>query len=543
MAITFLGAGTYAAGNNAAVTPGLPAGLVSGDFLVLIVTIRENVGTSIATPAGWTSLYNAASATRKITGGIFYRDWTAGVTAPTVTPAGGGANDTTQALILGYRGVATSGTQILLDSYNVDGTADAWPFGSILGRAVFRGSYAAEDHLLHFYISGFTQAANATPGSTNGPAAQEYYASGSTYVNIPYTTGYSTTALGSDASLAWSTARATRSYQASPIIQIEVAAGATSATEAGGKAVIIKAAPTGNIYTPFTSGGVKIGGTAGVIQPARYTPTTSGGIKIGGTAGITYLPQGGVAGSGGIKIGGTATYLYVPVSIYNMTGSGGIKAGGTASSAYQAATTFYVSGQISGLLDLQELRSNVYSNIIVDYYKKTTTKYSLNVINSSGTKTVVPLVSWNCTLYLSGKSYASCLAAISSADLDAVLDATEFEILSYEEFENGFSWSKTVFRLPIEQISTTNSSDSFLCSIISDYFDLNYSSSTSNRFYPRKIRSIAISNINTTVNCELDAFAQPGMIVALESRNLYFVAQTIVHQADVYDSSMILSGA
>lgn len=88
--------GTLGSAVNASVTPGLPAGLIDGDVLVLMAAIR-NVAGAVNTPAGW-SLWTDGGNFR-----IFVRVYATGQTAPTVTFAGGVANADTAARIIGVR--------------------------------------------------------------------------------------------------------------------------------------------------------------------------------------------------------------------------------------------------------------------------------------------------------------------------------------------------------------------------------------------------------------------------------------------------------
>lgn len=88
--------GTLSTANNANVTPGLPAGLVDGDVLVMMAAIRNTAG-SVNTPAGW-SLWVDGGNFR-----VFVRIYATGQTAPTVTFSGGVANADTAARIIGIR--------------------------------------------------------------------------------------------------------------------------------------------------------------------------------------------------------------------------------------------------------------------------------------------------------------------------------------------------------------------------------------------------------------------------------------------------------
>ena len=89
-------AGTLSTGNNASVTPGLPAGVAENDVLVMTVAIR-NTAATINTPAGWNLLVNGGNVK------VFTRAWTSGVAAPTVTFSGGASGDDTLARMVNIR--------------------------------------------------------------------------------------------------------------------------------------------------------------------------------------------------------------------------------------------------------------------------------------------------------------------------------------------------------------------------------------------------------------------------------------------------------
>lgn len=88
--------GTSSSAVNASVTPGLPAGLMDGDVLVLEAAIRNTAG-SVDTPAGW-SLQADGGNFR-----VFTRVYATGQTAPTVTFTGGVAGADTAARITAIR--------------------------------------------------------------------------------------------------------------------------------------------------------------------------------------------------------------------------------------------------------------------------------------------------------------------------------------------------------------------------------------------------------------------------------------------------------
>lgn len=105
MAVTLVAAG--ANGDNGSVgsgnptAPGIPAGMIAGDWMFLPVHSCDNITTS--TPSGWTlkQANNAGTALRQT---IFWRYWVTGDAAPTIAHAAG---DACQARIYGFRGVAS----------------------------------------------------------------------------------------------------------------------------------------------------------------------------------------------------------------------------------------------------------------------------------------------------------------------------------------------------------------------------------------------------------------------------------------------------
>lgn len=96
----FVGIGTAATGNNASVTPGLPAGIQAGDLVLIFASIR-NAAASVGTPANWTSIATVGVQVRVI-GRIYDGVWT----MPTVTFSGGSAGDDTIGQSCAFRYVA-----------------------------------------------------------------------------------------------------------------------------------------------------------------------------------------------------------------------------------------------------------------------------------------------------------------------------------------------------------------------------------------------------------------------------------------------------
>lgn len=104
--LAFVSAGTVAHGNNANVTPGLPAGWAAGHLLVMPAVIRNADAGTPNTPAGWTLLAEldigptVAWSNLRLFGKIAQL----GETAPTVTFFNGTANADTSAQIAAFSG-------------------------------------------------------------------------------------------------------------------------------------------------------------------------------------------------------------------------------------------------------------------------------------------------------------------------------------------------------------------------------------------------------------------------------------------------------
>lgn len=98
----FIAAGTLASGNNASVTPGLPAGMTpdTGQLMLCFAAIRNSGTGTVDLPAGWTSMVVFGNMR------LFSKYYVTGDTAPTVTFSGGVANADTQARIFGFSGLS-----------------------------------------------------------------------------------------------------------------------------------------------------------------------------------------------------------------------------------------------------------------------------------------------------------------------------------------------------------------------------------------------------------------------------------------------------
>lgn len=122
--VAHFGVGTAATGNNATLTPALPAGTIPvGAMLVLTVT-HANTSASITTPTGWTLVSGGASHMA-----VFYRTYQAGVTAPSVAFTGGAAGDSCSAQIRAFTN-AQAPAHVVLQT-NASAQNVAYPNGTV----------------------------------------------------------------------------------------------------------------------------------------------------------------------------------------------------------------------------------------------------------------------------------------------------------------------------------------------------------------------------------------------------------------------------
>lgn len=97
---SYVGAGAAVTGNNASLNPALPSGLVAGDLVLIVASIRNSGTGTVNTPANWQVAYSSGNVA--VLGRIYF----AGMAAPTITFAGGVANADTMARAFALRGVA-----------------------------------------------------------------------------------------------------------------------------------------------------------------------------------------------------------------------------------------------------------------------------------------------------------------------------------------------------------------------------------------------------------------------------------------------------
>ena len=334
MAVTYIGVGSYAAGNNASVTPGLPAGITDGDLLVLYVAIRQDAATA-NTPSGWTDsgiggYYSPLNTTEHYLR-IFYRFYATGQTAPTVAFTGGTTKATTQAVIQAYRGVRPSN-----------------PITPMGGSVVIQGTSASTYAGFNFYDSTYQvgDILGLYGGGTNNAAQGTSLTQ--TYINgvlntVANTTYFNASSLGNSACLDIITSVASQVYDTtvSPnryqTVWYAPAAGALAGTCTP---FIIHGSA---VFVGTGSGGSIVGGSASVnIHRSNLYMTTSGGSKVGGGATAKY--QVGtliVSGNAAMVMDGRASANVHHVTEHGI-GSGGIRMAGIASANLATHRRFYI---------------------------------------------------------------------------------------------------------------------------------------------------------------------------------------------------------
>lgn len=311
MAISLVGLGSPAYGNNAAVAPTLPTGLQAGDLLVAVTSIRANAG-RFNIPTGWTEITFEAPGTT-ICVQVFYRWWQSGDGNPSFTVKTGASNATTIGQVFGLRGVDATTPFVKGDTtqYRWDSQPDAAASTLYKDGSGNRPSLPAGYAVLH--VGSYTND-TATPWSY----AESFTPTSATRVlnHTPLFTAES--ALGSDSSLAASLT----SYS----VELKDPANGTATYLTTQLSPAITT--TGGIAASYV---LKFG-----VTTTTYTYTGSGGAKAGGVATTRYSPANTYTGSGGAKAGGAATTSYEKHT-FTYTGSGGAKAGGAATTATNLA--------------------------------------------------------------------------------------------------------------------------------------------------------------------------------------------------------------
>jgi hypothetical protein len=100
--VSFVAAGAASSGNNATLTPALPAGLQLGDLMLCHASIRNSGTGTPNQPTGWVTLRSNGNEA------VFARLWQSGDTAPSVSFTGGAAGADTIAMVAAFRNASGS---------------------------------------------------------------------------------------------------------------------------------------------------------------------------------------------------------------------------------------------------------------------------------------------------------------------------------------------------------------------------------------------------------------------------------------------------
>jgi hypothetical protein len=117
---SYVAAGAATHADNAAVTPGAPAGMAAGDTITIISAIR-NVAALALTPPGWTEILDLGHVL------VISRDWDGVFALPSCTFSGGIAGDTTSAVAIATRGTKPSSAGVPTSLTNVSAQNIAVP--------------------------------------------------------------------------------------------------------------------------------------------------------------------------------------------------------------------------------------------------------------------------------------------------------------------------------------------------------------------------------------------------------------------------------
>lgn len=136
MALSFGTVGTFAAADNASVTPTMPGSIVAGQVLLCFASARGN-GTLGC--AGWTQYFqepHASSGLNKIA--LFWKVAAGGDASPTVTYSGGNAGETVIAEVVAVSGADTSTP--FVEKGTVASNGSASNIGAITGITIAAGN-------------------------------------------------------------------------------------------------------------------------------------------------------------------------------------------------------------------------------------------------------------------------------------------------------------------------------------------------------------------------------------------------------------------
>lgn len=323
MAVSYVGAGTYQSGNNAPVTPGIPLAAQPGDLLVIAVSIGDSAA-SVDTPPGWTLGISGSEAAADVAGALLWRVYQAGDLAPTVTFTGNGAQDTTQAIMLAYRGVhPTTPMQPITAQFALPTNESVFTLPD--------ANYAVGDAILFYSAVGndeppdtggyYTELPSENPGSTD--------------------TTTNTTTQGRDGTLHTASIVVTAEYTGGntghKLYVAELAAGSLACTD--GVILFAEAATQSHVGT----GGAVAGGaaTASLRSSVRIEQGTGGAVAGGAAQASLRTPTFAYLGTGGAVAGGAAV-ASVRETIRVETGAGGAVLGGAATTSLVAPANHHI---------------------------------------------------------------------------------------------------------------------------------------------------------------------------------------------------------
>lgn len=323
-----VGFGTPGYGNNAAITLGMPAGVQTGDLLLVFLQIREDGASLFTLPSGWTyrcqgGYFNGVTETFLEVASATYT----GAEGLTFTPNGGGSNDTTLGVILALRGnyeYITWGSGF----YNAGTSMYVSPSVGNPSRAYRAGDVAISFHgwaddPAGSFTTGFTggtfTSASIQLSSILGADAASIVTAHKVLTNTP---GYTSFSINCVSPIAGLVALGISVGSALDAVTY-TAPTPTGGTKVGGTATSLFE-KIGGFIAPTPTGGVKVGGVADAGRYHNITaPTPTGGVKVGGAAftyyklNINYLPTGP-----GLKVGGAAVTSYVHPVPYVVDGMG-----------------------------------------------------------------------------------------------------------------------------------------------------------------------------------------------------------------------------
>lgn len=156
-ASSFVGVGTAFSGDNASLTPGLPAGVAVGDMVFILASIRSSGTGTVNTPANWTLAMSSGNVA------LLSRQYDGVWTMPLVSFAGGAVGDTTLVTPWAMRNVAgtptTSTSQLNGSAQNiaVPGLTINVPYQTLLVMG-----WKQDDWTSVATLSGLTEAAETT---------------------------------------------------------------------------------------------------------------------------------------------------------------------------------------------------------------------------------------------------------------------------------------------------------------------------------------------------------------------------------------------